>query len=414
MIPYFESLGEQIERAWLQHSYDESVFPQLVSDVFQHTPPNERTSAQEIIDWVFGPSHGFQQPNSDRLFGQPPVALFLGPRFHIEALFWHSATTAIHQHSFSGVFTVLSGSSLHSRWTFELERVINSRMQRGRLERSTTEILRPGDHREIHSGSRLIHQLFHLEMPSVTIVVRTYEERNHLPQLEYLPPGLAIDRESREGLQTRRLIFLDHMAQGVIGGLRQSFEQLLTTGPVETLYYAFSVLTRQRLDTETLDEFYRLARDRHGEVISLFRRVCEEQQRMRRSILLRPRVTSSRARLLLALLMLMPDREAILETVALEYPDTDPLRSLEDCLDGMGGKDVAGFEPDRANRLIFRALVEGLAEDQILKRLRAEFDDDSIDRNQDRLLDHVRQLAGLELFRPLFSHSPLSRGVSAA
>jgi hypothetical protein len=407
MIPYFQNLGERIEREWHAQSYSEEIFPELVLDLLLRDPPAEGVEVAEIIDWIFGPSQEFRQPNNSDLFGEPPVMLFQAPRFYIEALFWLSGTTDIHEHAFSGVFTVLTGSSIHSHWRFAPERVINSRMVCGRLERVATEILRPGGMRPIRAGDRLIHQLFHLELPSVTIVIRTYGDRNHLPQYRYLPPGLAIDPEDRDGLRMRRLIFLDGMVRGQLGGLREYACRLVKNGDLETLCHAFSALTRRKADREFLAELYDLARQRHGEVVDLFRQVCEGERRTRIVIALRSKVTDPTARFLLALLMLMPDRDAIFETLRLQFPGVEPLTAIETSLAAMPGKETLGFDLNEVNRLLFRGLVEGLDAEGLLERLRTELDGESVDTHHDRLLDHARRLAQSDLFRPLFSKSPL-------
>jgi hypothetical protein len=412
MIPYIQNLGELIEQVWLDHSYNEEVFAQLVTDVLKNKPPSEHLKAEDVIDWVFSPRQPFRQPVGN-LFGEPPVMLFQAPRFYIEALFWLSGTTAIHEHAFSGVFTVLAGSSVHSHWHFKPERVINSRMLCGSMERVSTEILRPGGMRPIYSGDRLIHQLFHLEMPSVTLVIRTYEERHHLPQYKYLPPGLAIDSEDHDGLRTRRLIFLDKMAQGQLGGLLEHARKLAQEGDLETLYHVFSLLTRRKVDSGLLDELYGMARQRHGEVMDLIQRVCEEERRTRIVTALRSKVSDPEGRFLLALLMLMPDRDAIFETIRLQYPDTEPLAVIETWLERLSGKETIGFDFNDVNRLIFRGLVEGVDMEGLLQRLRTEFRDDSIDAHRDRLLGHAKQLARSDLFLPLLSKSPL-RGVARA
>ncbi len=224
---YFRELGELIERRWLACSYDEEAFPQLAQEALAADPPHRSVAAKDIVDWIFEPRQPFLQPNSTELFGEPPVTLFQAPRFYIEALFWFSSTTAIHEHSFSGAFAVLAGSSVHSHWRFTQSGSINSRMLYGKLEPAATEILRPGNIRQIESGDRLIHQLFHLEVPSVTIVVRTYLDRHQLPQYRYLLPGLAIDATDRDANSVRRLMFLEAMSRGQLAGLEDYARRLI-------------------------------------------------------------------------------------------------------------------------------------------------------------------------------------------
>jgi len=69
MIQYFQSLGEGIERAWLERSYDEEIFPQLARDELDRNPPTEHVEVADILDWIFGPSQTFRQPNHRDLFG---------------------------------------------------------------------------------------------------------------------------------------------------------------------------------------------------------------------------------------------------------------------------------------------------------------------------------------------------------
>jgi hypothetical protein len=407
MLSYFQNLGDRIEQMWLEHSYNEEIFPQLAHDALEQLPAVDHVEVADIIEWIFGRSQALRQPQQPQLFGEPPIMLFQAPRFYIEALFWLSGTTAIHEHCFSGAFTVLAGSSVHSHWHFAPERVVNSRMTCGRLERVSTEILRPGGIRLIRAGDRLIHQLFHLDLPSVTIVIRTFRDRDQLPQYTYLPPGLAIDLEDRDELQTRRLLLLDGMARGHIDGLQKYTRRLIEIGDLETLFHTFSILNRRKVDKGLLEELYLIARDRHGNIVNIFREACEEERRTRIVALLRSKVHDPEARFLLALLMLMPDRDAILETVRLQFPEIEPLAAIETWLASMSGKEIIGFDFNYINRLIFRSLVEGLDSEELLQRLRTGLQDGLVDEHRDRLLDQARKMARSDLFLPLFSKSPL-------
>jgi hypothetical protein len=407
MNTYFHNLGDCIERDWLKHSYDEEIFPQLAVRALEREALTKQVEVSDIVDRLFDPVQILCQPNDYKFFGEPPITLFQAPRFYIEALFWFSGTTAIHEHAFSGAFIVLAGSSVHSHWSFKHERTVSSRMLCGRLERLSTEILRSGDIRPVHSGDRLIHQLFHLDLPSVTVVIRTYQQRHHLPQYQYLLPGLAIDHEDLNGLRARRLMLLDSMARGQITGLRNCSEKLVNAGDLETLYYMFSGLTRRKLRDDIIEELYKLSHERYGDIVNLFRKVCEGERRTRIITALRSKVTAPGPRFLLALLMLMPDRDAILETIRLQFPDAEPIPLIETWLGTISGREIIGFDFNHVNRLIFRSLVEGLDTEGLLQRLQGEFRDGSIETHRDRLLDQAKQLAKSELFRPLLSESPL-------
>lgn len=403
MLAYFQRLGEEIDQAWRRYSYDESIFPELSHELVEKDPPFTNSRPEDVLDFAFQSNQPFLQPSPRILFGEPPVTLFQGARFYIEALFWFSGTTSIHEHGFSGTFSVLSGSSVHSQWKFSPERTINSRMMCGKLERVTTEILHPGSSRAIRSGSKLIHQLFHLELPSVTIVVRTYGERNRLPQFEYLRPGLAIDPEAMDPLRTRRLMFLDAMVRGQMDGLREYAGKLVEVSELETMYYMFSDLTRRKADKSVVSDLYDQARRRYGNVIDLFSEVCDAERRTRLVVSLRSKVKDPGARFLLALLMLLSDRDSILSLIQSEFPDAPPLSKVDEWMAAMSGKEIIGFDYNDENKAVFKGLVSGMDEEELLARLKSEFQASTVEENQERLLSHAAQIARSELFRPLLS-----------
>jgi len=403
MIPYFQSLGERIERAWLCHSYNEDVFPGLALNELERDPPLRHVTPSDIIDFTFDACQPFMQPGSRELFGQPPVMVFQAARFYIEALFWLSGTTDIHEHAFSGAFSVLAGSSVHSQWRFTQERVINSRMRCGRLDRISTKILRQGDIQLIYSGGRVIHQLFHLDVPSVTIVVRTYVDRDHLPQFRYKLPGLALAYEERDSLQARRMMFIAGMARGQIAGLREYSRRLISSGDLETVFETFSTLLRHKVDSSFFTELLDAAREFHGDAMDLFKEALDGERRVRVITALRSKISAPEPRFLLALLMLMPDRDSILEAIRLQFPDTEPIDMIETWLTAISGKDIIGFNFNDINRLIFRGLVDRLDTDSLVLQIKGKFGDDSPYASLEWLQEHVRKMTDSELFRPLFS-----------
>src|SRR6266853_1534338 len=122
---------------------------------------------------------------------QPPLTVYSGRDFRIEVLFWVQGVPAIHQHSFSGAFHVMHGSSLQTLWEFELREQVALRLALGRVSLKKAELLRKGDSRPIIAGKQLIHSTFHLDRPSLTVVVRTIGEIDKQPQYSYLPPTIA-------------------------------------------------------------------------------------------------------------------------------------------------------------------------------------------------------------------------------
>jgi predicted metal-dependent enzyme (double-stranded beta helix superfamily) len=169
----FRRLGELLEARWRQHDYDERVFPDLAAALLEEADELEKIGALDILRWIGSQPALPAQQDAPSRFGDLAITFYDTPRFFVSALFWLDGTTAIHQHSFCGAFRVLAGGSLHTRYRFRVERAVNSRFRLGELDRGQVELLVPGSVRPIASGDRFIHSLFHLERPSVTVVIRT-------------------------------------------------------------------------------------------------------------------------------------------------------------------------------------------------------------------------------------------------
>ena len=104
---------------------------------------------------------------------------------------------------------MLEGSSLHSLFEFEDARSVTSRFRIGNLRWRETHLLETGATIPIVSGPTCIHSLFHLETPSVSVVIRTHSDPDCGPQFTYLPPHLAVDPVHHDGLTLRRKQLLD-------------------------------------------------------------------------------------------------------------------------------------------------------------------------------------------------------------
>ena len=150
------------------------------------------------------------QADIDSKFGQPAITVFRCEAFYIDVLFWVDGTTAIHQHRFSGAFHVMGGSSLQSRYRFTPKCAYSERLLYGTLDLLDVELLVKGDVRPIRAGAELVHALFHLDRPSVSVVVRTAgDELSRATICSYSRAGLAFDPFAKTESMTRKIQTLD-------------------------------------------------------------------------------------------------------------------------------------------------------------------------------------------------------------
>ena len=119
----FQDLGVLVERRWRDHNYSEECFPKIAASVLADSNASKRIDPWDVIRWVHNAEALPEQQDVDGGFGDPPITIFCGSRFFIDVYYWLDGTTSIHQHSFSGAFQVLLGSSIHSRYSFREDKI---------------------------------------------------------------------------------------------------------------------------------------------------------------------------------------------------------------------------------------------------------------------------------------------------
>jgi hypothetical protein len=129
----------------------------LAAEALSEATPDKKVVPWDTIRWIFTADSIPTQQDVSATFGDPPLTLFSGPRFHIDVYYWLDGTTSVHQHSFCGAFQVLIGSSIHSQYSFQNRPAAQStflgRSHQGREGRITRSRSDPTDStwRRVHS-----------------------------------------------------------------------------------------------------------------------------------------------------------------------------------------------------------------------------------------------------------------------
>jgi hypothetical protein len=413
----FTELGALIENRWRSQNYHEKSFPGIAAQALAEFRLLERTDPWQIIRWVHSTTNLPEQMDLDAAFGDPPITLYAGSRFYIDAYYWLDSTTSIHQHSFSGAFQLLLGSSVLSRYRFEKHQEINPRFLVGDILLNDVCLLRQGDIREIIAGPELIHSLFHLDRPSVTVTVRTYKTPAAPVQYTYKKPFIAYDPFFKDQLLAKQtqtvglLLSMKHPeADAMIG-------DLLGTADFQTAYFilvkAFRVLCHRELEdlvgvTKSTDRFHLLldrARARHGELTDLLLPVFEETWRQTDIVRRRDQIKDANHRFLLALLLNVPDRSRVLKLVSERFPEQDPVELVVGWLKELfATKTFGSREPnvlgignfEESHFFVFKKLLQGSPAENI----GAEAAAPEITMPIQDIANHIRNLS---LFKSIFA-----------
>ena len=397
----FQELGSAIRDAWQKVDYDERAFPSLVAGTLRREQVHRRLAVGDVLRWLLSEPELPEQDDLQAAFGSPPITVYHGRRFYIQVLCWLHGSTTIHRHGFSGAFMVLDGSSIHCRYDFELRRRVNARLMLGDIRFAGAEMLERGDVVEITND--LIHSLFHLEVPSATLVARTYRDGDASPQFDYSPPSLAMDPFFQDPSMVRRLQGLTFLRRVSPQDHDQLAADLIGRSDLHTGWLVLHEAYHATDDPGRLGPLLEAARQRHGEVVSELTAVLFEELRQEKISRLRAAVKDPEHRFFLALLQNLPHRDAIYAFCRRRYPEDDPRARICAWAEALTGVDAIGVDFDDAlNRHLFRALLDGCSEDAIRSRLKGEFDPDAVDAQAPALARHCDRIRRTAL-APLFS-----------
>jgi hypothetical protein len=398
----FDDLGARVEEAWRRVDYDEARFPSVATEALAEVSPAASVGHAAVLDWLFAAPALPHQDDLDAKFGHPPITVFAGPRFYVQVLMWIEGSTSIHRHGFSGAFQLLDGTSLHARYRFDARRRISARMHLGDLRLERAELLAPGA--VVPITHDLIHALFHLEVPSATVVVRTCSDDDAAPQYDYRPPCLAINPFDRDPVLIRKIQGLAFARRADPARFVERAAALAERSDLET---CFEVLVEARRGPTPggaagLAPLLDAARRRHGPVIDELSAVVQEGLRDRKLRRLRAAQKEPDLRFFLALLQNLPDRGAIFEMVGQRYPGAPPRARVEAWVRALSGVDAIGVDlDDELTRHLFGALLDGCSPDETRARLSEVFAPTDVAAQADAIARHRERIRRTAL-APLF------------
>ena len=420
----FKDLGARIEDLWRDLDYNEEVFPALAAEALKKADLPSKVSAWEIVEWTLEQSELPRQKDPRASFAEPPITLFVAPRFYIDAYFWLEGTTSIHQHSFCGAFQVLLGSSIHSWYEFDKRESVNSFLEIGDMQLKICQLLSVGNVQEIFPGRQYVHSLFHLDQPSVTIVIRTDRSPLFLPQFSYYKPFLAADPFYEHETTARKQQTIVALFRSKHPDTDRMIADLLKRSDLHTSFLILGTvrdwLKGDRMDDlfgisgqiDRFKELLSITRERHGEKGEVLAQVFERQA-MQDEILKRRQVlTDPEHRFFLALLLNVDGKGNIFHLISQRFADTDPIEKILDwTLDlsqtrvvGASSQNALGLENfDSLDLQILEYILRGVDDGDMPAKLREEQSGERAEDLVGQLDARLEKLRLAPIFRPLFS-----------
>jgi hypothetical protein len=317
MDQFFTELGRTVLARWKEQNFALASFPEIARIAIEERPPAKHVDIPSLIrGFLLDDEQSFQTQSG---FGQPELVVYDNPRFYIQILFWLEGTTDIHQHEFSGAFHVLEGSSIHSRFEFEKSESISAHLRVGQLRMTSTQLLETGSTVPIVSGRGYIHSLFHLDTPSLTVVVRTHTDPGTGPQFTYLPPHLAVDPFHHDALTMRRKQLLDVLERTDDPTFPELVLEMIDALDFERGFFILQNCMVYLRSIEQWEEAWDAFRRKHGALARYVAPTLDEIIRRDGLVALRGSITEVEHRFFLALLLNVPRRVDIMKLVSKRF-----------------------------------------------------------------------------------------------
>jgi hypothetical protein len=323
---YFEKLGRTVLERWREQNFSLEVFPELTRTAIEEAPPSENIDIEELIhEFLSNDDQPFQSESS---FGQPELIAFNDTRFYIQILFWLEGTTEIHQHEFSGAFHVMGGSSVHSEFDFVDARSVTPHIRTGDLRVKRIELLETGRTVPITSGRDCIHSLFHLDTPSITVVIRTHHDPGTGPQYNYLPPHIAINPLHADSLTARRKQLLDVLEAIDDPDYGTHVNEMMGRLDFERGFNMLRHAIPRLKELNEWDEVLATFQNKHGELALGVPDTLAECLRRETISQMRHFIVNPEHRFFLALLINVQNRADIFALVTRRFPGSSPIDTI--------------------------------------------------------------------------------------
>lgn len=376
--------------------------------------PSAHITHDDLVDYVLGADTLCKQADLDGKFAEPPLSLYHGGEFDISALIWLDGTTSIHQHSFCGAFHVLAGSSIHSRYRFDANQLPKNLQPAiaGRLQLLDLEVLHTGDTRTITRGCELIHSLFHMDRPSVTIVIRTNtDDFASEVQYDYRWPGLAHNPFQRHAPTTRKLQYLRMLRVLDETTVHTHLQRVLAKADLLLAYLLISEQTRISADVQQARTLSDMCTALPANERELLAQAAHNDLLSRTVVDCRRKLHNPGHRYLLALLLNVFDRQDLLRLVQREFRVTDPVDQVMTWIAEMTGNterfsNLIGLDFNATELQMLAGMFRGEGLSALLTRFSDRYGYVEVAKQRENLLALFTALKNCAMFHHIFADLP--------
>lgn len=214
--------AHQIENAWRKEGNACEAFPQIV---WERTKDLDLSAFGDIanVTELVESAHiaSLQHPST---FSDLYFKLYDNGKFWVEVLNWWGSDINVHDHNFSGVQFQLRGRSLNVIYAFD-RAADAAGISVGELGVASAELWSQGDRSVVIPGRGQPHNVSHLDVPTVSLLIRTHPVPAYGGQRNYLAPDVAADYAVADIVFRKKIASLRLLARGDHAGFGRAIRR---------------------------------------------------------------------------------------------------------------------------------------------------------------------------------------------
>lgn len=215
---------QEIEAAWRATGNACEAFPDIVWELtagLDLSPFGELANVPELLETAAISSLQIPSTFSDLYF-----KVYDNGRFWVEVLNWWGSDINVHDHNFSGVQFQVKGQSLNVTYRFDSE-IATPGLSLGELSIVSAELWSEGDRSVVRPGTVAPHNVSHLSVPTVSLLIRTHPNAAYGGQNNYFAPDVAGNYSVADIIFRKKVGALRLLAKGNAGDFHLALRKVL-------------------------------------------------------------------------------------------------------------------------------------------------------------------------------------------
>jgi hypothetical protein len=238
VVNTLRAAAAEIDAKWRSFDFTVDAFPTIVLDETRDIDFSALGSTRALCELLDNP--GIADCQIESTFSDLYLRLYDNGRFWIEVLNWWDSDINIHDHDFSGVQFQVTGRSLSVSHDFASQVKVGG-LDFGELTVRAVQLWEQANRSTVYPGCP--HIVKHLNVPTISLLIRTHPVPALGPQHNYFPPGVVGNYGVADTVFRKKIKALRILSRWRPDEFRECFRSVVAGQTLEQLLFTLSKLS---------------------------------------------------------------------------------------------------------------------------------------------------------------------------